>query len=87
MFTIKNMMPLTHGDLSTTRAEPSPVTQTYDAYQCDSFTLMLDPVSTRGCEKSLQLRDKENVVTHSVTVYDKCFIMNDNGKTIDTIYA
>lgn len=80
MFTIKNMVPQNTG------GGPGYI-QPYDAYQCDSYSLMLDPVATKGSERSLQLRDKANVVTHSVTVYDKCFIMNADGKTIDTIYA
>lgn len=84
MFTIKNMIPqLTGTSINVAIVEAQP----YDAYQCDSFTLMLDPVAELGSKKVLQLRDKENVAKHSVPVYEKCFIMNDNGKTIDTIYA
>lgn len=85
MFTIKNMIPEKSGSTNQLGALISSLP--YDAYQCDSYSLMYE-VSAECDHKTkvLQLL-KEHVVTNTVTVYERCFIMNDNGKTIDTIFA
>jgi hypothetical protein len=80
-----------HGDLNSTNTN---TTLNYDLVECDSYRLTSETIAetTAVCEhESVLIYAYKNVNGETVQIYStelrhSCFVLNNSGKTVDTIY-